>query len=490
MKSLQEYRENTSPHELFVHLYEKIISRQIFTFTQLMDYSRYLPRNNITETIFRKTFRLIRELNWGVFSPVTPEDYPDLWKELVIPFSGMKGTGDLKRNTSISSIYTSILDIHGYSAFCQKNRRNLSMLQLLDDCIQSDIRGITRKYGALSWRAVGDTIIIIAANARDITAASLGVVDYFSRRKVIKSDKLMESRIGNKIILPDMAVSGGITGGRAYTPLIITRNGDISGDIINAAARLQGFANIIDPDQTRILMANHVVHQLDKLKKKESGNILADIDFFNLGPFQFKGMDINVFEVLYKDIQKKKMKYQKDLSNLYNAVENGKWRDAVFLALVNVISGAISSSVTEKIKGGSKDLLQKMCKDAVTIYNSGSNYKKAVSILENLCSYLPLFKDIDPIILLRAEQILEKYKSIEQKFQEYLENNFHHVMNKFLNIHQLELFLKSKKSKETYDQLKEYGLKEMQKESQKYSWFRIIDEDSELPGFKLYIGKK
>ena len=91
---------------------------------------------------------------------------------------------------------------------------------------------------------------------------------------------------------------------------------------------------------------------------------------------------------------------------------------------------------------------------------------------------------------MRAEQILEKYKSIEIRFQEHLENNFHHVMNKFLNIHQLELFLKSKKSKEAYDQLKEYGLKEMQKESQKYSWFRIIDEDSELPGFKLYIGKK
>ncbi|MBN1649629.1 MAG: hypothetical protein JW874_16440 [Spirochaetales bacterium] len=488
MKSIQEYREGTSPHELFVHLYDKVIGRSICTFTQLMEYVQYLPLNSITETIFRKIFRLIKELYWGVFSPLAPDSYPELWKQLVIPSQKIRGAGDLKRNTSISSIYTAILDIHGYSSFCQKNRRNLSMLQLLDDCIQDDIRNISRKHETLSWRAVGDTIILIGANASSITAAALGIINYFSRRKIIKSEKLVENRIGNKIILPDMTVSAGITGGRTYTPFVITQNGDISGDIINTAARLQNFANILDPEKTRLLMTNHVAHQLQK--EKETNDILKDIDYFNLGIFQFKGMDVNVYEVLYRDNQKKKLEYQKDLSALYAAVENGKWRDAVFASLVHLVAGAINTAEKIKIRGKSKNYLLNLCENALQTYNAGTDYKQAIGILEEICEYLALIDEIDPIVPMRAEQILERYKSVLCRFEEHLESDFHHVMNKFLDLRQMELFLKSKKSKEAYDSIKEYGIKQMQKENQKYSWFRIIDEDSELPDFKLYIGKK
>ena len=490
MKSLHDFNEYTTPQELFVHFYDQIINRKISTFAQLMGYAAYLPKTMITEAVYRKAFRLIKELNWGVFSPLSPKEYPELWKELVLPFQGMSGVGDLKRNTSISSVYTALLDIHGYTSFCQKHRRNLSMLQLLDDCLQQDIRKICHKYGTLSWRTVGDTIALVSADAKSITAACLGVTDYFSRRKVIKSDKLGEDRLGNKIILPDMTVSAGITGGRNYTPMVITQDGDISGDIINTASRLQNFANILDPEKTRILLTNHVAHQLQKKDQRIKEDLLQGIDYFDLGPYQFKGMDIRVFEVLYKEDQKRKLKYQDKLNLLYDALAAGKWRDNIFTLIVSIISEAVSVCDPTSTNKKTAEELLKLCKAAIELYNSGVNYRKSVGILEELCVHLPLFKDIDPIVPIRAEQILENYKHIEKKFQERLENAFPELINKFLDISQRDLFLKSRKNKEIYDKIKAIGMKEMQKENQKYAWFQIIDENLEALNDKIYIGKK
>ena len=162
MKSLEDYGPDTSPYELFEHLYNRVISRSIRSFSKLMEYVSALPRTEPNLRVFRKIFHLIKELNWGVFAPLDEKEFPGLWKELVLPFSGIPGTGDLKRNTSISTVYAAILDIHGYSAFCLKNRRNLSMLMLLDECIQEDIRRISKNFGTLSWRSEGDAIILIS----------------------------------------------------------------------------------------------------------------------------------------------------------------------------------------------------------------------------------------------------------------------------------------------------------------------------------------
>ena len=490
MKRLEDYRISTSPYELFEFLYNQVITRSINSFTQLMDFVHYLPMNPSNLSVFKKIFHLIKELNWGVFSPINLKEYPDLWKELVLPFQGIEGTGDLKRNTSISSVYVGILDIHGYSAFCQKYRRNLSMLQLLDDCIQDDIRRIAKMYGVLSWRSEGDTIILVAAGARSITSAAVNITDYFSRRRIIKSRKLIESRVVNKIILPDMTVSGGIAGGKTFTPMVITRDGDISGDIINTAARLQSFANTLDPEKTKILLTNHVTHQLKKLRIQNKEDILDAVHYFNLGRFRFKGMELNVFEILFKDTEQDRLKYQSSFIQLYEALNKGQWRDSIFISLIKAISRVIENAGTIRIDGTSqKDLLDR-CQEAIDLYNSGNDYKRPIAILDLLCAYLPLLRSIDPVLLIYAEEILNKYKVIEHHFQNHLEANFPQMINKFLNLEQRDLFIKAAKSKAVYAQLKELGMQEMMKENQKYTWYRMIDEERDFLNMRIHIGKK
>ena len=490
MKSLDDYHESISPYELFEFLYNKVISRKITSFTQLMDFVHYLPVNKINTRVYKKLFHLITELNWGVFSPVSLEEYPALWKELVLPFQAIEGTGDLKRNTSISSIYVGMLDIHGYSAFCLRYRRNLSMLQLLDDCIQDDIRRIAKSYGVLSWRSEGDMIILVAASARSIIRAAVNLTDYFSRRRIIKHKKLIESQVVNKIILPDMNISGGIAGGKTLTPMVITRDGDISGDIINTAARLQSFANRLDPEKTRILMTNHVVHQLTKNSTRMKDDLLGAVSYFNLGRFHFKGMELHVYEILFRKSQKAQLTYQKALLKLYSALEKGRWRDRIFISLVQAIASVIERAGPIRISGTSRQELLTRCREAIEIYESGTDYKRPIAILDLLCAYLPLFPNADPVLQIYADEILSKYKLIEHHFQNHLEVNFPQMINKFLSLHQRDLFIKAAKSKAVYAQLKLVGMQEMMKENQKYTWYRIIDEERDYLNMRIHIGKK
>ena len=64
------------------------------------------------------------------------------------------------------------------------------------------------------------------------------------------------------------------------------------------------------------------------------------------------------------------------------------------------------------------------------------------------------------------------------------------MINKFLSLHQRDLFLKAAKSKAVYAQLKQVGMQEMMKENQKYAWYRIIDEERDYLNMPVHIGKK
>jgi class 3 adenylate cyclase len=489
MKSLGDYDEHTSPYELFEHLHNEIISRRITNLSSLLEYTRNLPKSKANQAVLRKAFRLIRELNWGKFSRLDPEEFPALWKELVLPSRELPGAGDLKRNTSISSVYTAILDIHGYSAFCFKHRRNLSMLELLDECIQRDIHRICSAHGTLGWLSEGDTLVLVAADGRSITRAVLNIVDYFSRRRIIKSDEIIKSRVVNKIVLPDMAVSAGIAGGRTFTPMVITYDGNISGDIVNSAARLQNFANILDPDKTRILATNHVTHQLSKRRSAAEQKGWETIDYFFLGRFGFKGMELTVFELLFNDGQKIKLRYQKQLVQLYKVLRKDLWRDRVFSELMNVLSRAISTAKASRIGGVAKEDLVTRCDLAAQMFASGTNYRQPIEILEELMAYLPEIPGADAVLILYTRHILKVYREIASLFYREIEGHFEQSLNKYLDLAQRDLYLKAAKSREVHEKIRDSGIKSVMGANQKYLWHRVIDEHPDLLGHQIYIGK-
>ena len=117
MRSISEYHEFTTLYELFVHFYDQVINRNINDLSELLEYSKNLPLNNKMIAIYKKVFNLIKEIHWGGFKDLDPQKYPKLWKELVIPNKTIEGTGDLKRNMSISNIFVGMVDIHKYTEY-------------------------------------------------------------------------------------------------------------------------------------------------------------------------------------------------------------------------------------------------------------------------------------------------------------------------------------------------------------------------------------
>ncbi|GAH35281.1 unnamed protein product [marine sediment metagenome] len=110
---------------------------------------------------------LLKELHWGFLKEIDKARYTKLWKELVLAHKNFTHAGDLKRNISISNIYISMLDIHGYTQFCQESKGNLSRLRKLDEFLHAGIKRIAGINGTLANLERGDEIVVIAATATD-----------------------------------------------------------------------------------------------------------------------------------------------------------------------------------------------------------------------------------------------------------------------------------------------------------------------------------
>ncbi|GAG66792.1 unnamed protein product, partial [marine sediment metagenome] len=199
--------------KLFHHLYEKLITREITTFANLVEYVSKLKYSVKNDKVIYESFQLLKELHWGFFKDLNRANYTRLWKEMVLPYGDFKEGGDLKRNISISNIFVAMLDIHGYTKFCQESKGNLSRLRKLDEFLHDGIKKIARYNCALATRERGDEIIIIAASATDAVKTTLEIINSFSRRPVIKDKTVQKNRKDFSIILPDFMITAGIAGG-------------------------------------------------------------------------------------------------------------------------------------------------------------------------------------------------------------------------------------------------------------------------------------
>jgi len=96
LKDISEYSKETSAYELFTHFHDKIIKKEITTFSQLEKYTEKLPVNKTKSTVIQKAFNLIKQLYWGFMKDIDDSSYTKLWKELVIRGRKYDFGGDLK----------------------------------------------------------------------------------------------------------------------------------------------------------------------------------------------------------------------------------------------------------------------------------------------------------------------------------------------------------------------------------------------------------
>jgi class 3 adenylate cyclase len=492
--------EGLSSHikDVFLVCYDQIISRKISTVTDLMDYMDDLKWKPGLEKVVRKCFRLIRELHWGVFRDLDKDQFPELWKSLVIPNRRIKDIGDLKRNIQVPHTYCALMDIHAYTEFCQKHRHNFSMLAMLDGIIQKDIKEIARKNGCLSYRSAGDNILLIGCAAGDLLRASLGIVDCFSRRRVIKSTKLSETRKGTSIILQDIYVTAGIAGGQNYSSLIVTEGGDISGSIVNTAARLQGFANFLAPQRSKVLVTSNVYSGFLRENRSTSKHQPHGFEFFACGKVNFKGVSLSVHEVLYNEHDLRKMRYQKEYRRMLHTMQNGTWKERLIpdvMTLVIAVLRAVPIPRLEVVlddekKAYTSSTIISLCQHSLDTYRTEKDHRKMSDRLRKLLTIVELVHGFDVLVLIHLRQVVALFKRMAVDFESIQDEKILGNLEGLFSQKERKVIADAGRMGRARERLIERGKQNNNMYSTAMLWNKVISDYEKTWDFEVYSGKR
>ena len=442
MTDIKEYSSATSPYEVFVLLSDKIVKGALVTFNALQAYCAPLPESPRKEAILRKAFELQRRLYWGFFRDITPVSHPKVWSKVVVADRKYRFAGDIKRMATIPDVYMAIMDIHGYTRFCQKHRHNMSMLDLLDRVLQQDIPSIAARYGVVCRRASGDEILLLGGSAAEIFE-----VVYLITRHLAKDSSAPKAGNGEEDdegegeegeaperahaaeastanVLPGFEISAGVAGGAKYAQLVITRDGDLSGTIVNTAARLQARANRISPEHTKILLTSVTFQKLKTQPASSHFEYLRAVDFFDTGMVEFKGVNVPVFDTVFLAKEASRLEYRDRMSALYDSLNQCQWAARIFADALNLMARIVTST-----KGGFVDAMTGEPIDAADSISIIQRIKKAQGLFtaERYEQAIGEFSELIEVFDRAAGRdaiVLEYLASIRDNYLKILATNF------------------------------------------------------------------
>jgi class 3 adenylate cyclase len=455
MKSVSEYTNETPSTELYHFLSQAIIRKGIQDFSALLEFAHPIPIDKKTAPVFKNLFILIRKLYWGFFCDINRSDFPAVWREFVLPHKRFPACGDLKRNLTISNVFVGILDLHGYTSFCDQHKNNLSMLRALDKLIQVEMSKLAKSHGVVLQRRNGDEMVIVGTRACDLIKLTLDIIEVFEKKKKISSEQ--------RLSLPDMYISAGIAGGNKFTPFIITRDGDLSGGVVNTAARLQSRANELSGHRSRLVVGRtvHSSYLKEVEQRPAEQHEQRDIHFIDSGVIFFKGLEVPVCEVLFDERDMYRLYAEENLQELIKAVKNGSWREGVFESLILLLirlykfmpAFHIDMPDSETVSSMDNDSFVAMAQRVLNNFKAKQNYLEAFSEFEQLVEYSKSIPDFDRLSLEYAEQILERYRAIVTDFQRRVQDRTKELADTVLPSKYRQIYANNRKAIIVQEQL-------------------------------------
>ncbi len=445
-------------------------------------------------------FNLIKKLYWGMFSDLNFDEYKDLWKSLVVPDSNYPSMyGDLKKFLITSdNIFVAILDIHGYTSFCQKTRKNVSSLDRLNKFVETIIKSATKKYGVISRRERGDEIILVGSDAVDLINATFDVVNLFSKKiSLVKIDGTDQS------FLPPFEISGGIVGGYSTTPLIISEKGDLQGVLINLAARLQARANTISPNKTKIVVDYNTYYKFISSSKPKS-DFVSKINFLFNGEIEFKGGSLKVYEIYYREDEKYKSLISEYIKKLSDAISRNEWKLEVISTLCDlgmIISDNIPSfykkvEIYDDNEGKfevfevNNDYLSSIfMKLKYSVTNNRDYY--SIKRLSFLIKLLDKIDEFDQIVKDYCKAVYREYLKVFYEYNKILIEDIKRNPSEFLNSSDIEVFSKYDSYKNRYEYILENVNSNPKFLNKRASiWNIAFNRVKDKIDFYIYSGKK
>jgi hypothetical protein len=500
VKDITEYRDSTPEHELFSFLYDRIISRELSSFSALKEFAQPILRDKRTYPVLMRSFELIQRLYWGFFSGMASATHKKLWRELVIPDQDFPEAGDLKRTISISNLYISMMDIHGYTKFCQDSRKNLSMLHTLDQTINNAIRRISDRCQAVSRRERGDEMVLISASAVDAITATIAIIDYFGNTNYLNDPAISISRTGNAEILPILKISAGITGGNTSIPLIITESGNLSGFLLNTAARLQTRANELSPRESRVMITKQVSLSYARENSPVKSTLAKNdvVYCFDTGMIEFKGVQLPTCEVVFKSEERHKEQFSEELNKLFASTREGLWEQRVYMDLMELLAktAAAMPSFTVSLKfpiNGmvtvDNDTITELCQKGADAY-AREEYPTAVLALKQFTLLLDQIPGYDRLILDYVRGITDKYDALLKMYETAINREVEEKAQAIFTGNNLKTYYAAKNAASVYDKLHSRGRKSPVLTPKRTRWINLIRQNKDELEFTLYSGKK
>jgi hypothetical protein len=501
MQGLNEYSASTSDYELFSYFYDRIISGEIKTFSELVKSASPITGNKRSHPAIMKAFELIKLLYWGFFSTISPKTHPKLWNEIVITDKNFPDAGDLKQTLQISNLYIAMLDIHGYTKFCMDTRKNLSLMHTLDRAMEIEIGAITAACDAISHRERGDEIIVVAASATNIVTAVLAIIDYFAKTNLVRDSRIITKRSAEAEALPAFKVSVGITGGNTTSPLIITDKGGLSGFLLNSGARLQARANELSPKESRIMIAKQVQMNFDK-ENTQFKCALAEnnaVYFFDTGHIEFKGVIIPTCEVVFMESERYKEKIGVEMNRLMESIDQNLWEQRIFADILALIVRAVAVmpgfSVTpqvqiDNIQTLTNSSVEHLCKKAMAAYLREEDYSIAVTLLRDLVSILEMIPSFDRLILDYLKGVSAKYAMLLDMYNDNISRQIEEKASGIFLNNYATAWAAAKKGVSMHEKLRIMGKNSELVNKKKNLWYFLIKQNQKELEFSMYSGKK
>jgi len=490
---------STPELKLFYHLSEKLMAGEFQTFSALIDYVGTLKLSFKPEAVIERSFSLFKDLRWGFLKELSRSGYGKLWKELIIAHAQFPSAGDLKRNMSISNIYIAMLDIHGYTRFCQESKSNLSRLRKLDDFLHEGIRKIARANSALANRERGDEIVVVASSATDCVKTTLEIINTFSKHGVVKDHAVSSTRSDYSIVLPDFKVTAGIAGGNLTTPLIITESGLLSGFLLNTAARLQTLANELSPKDSKVITTHSVYSSFLKENKVVKSDLFAKklLKFFNAGPVGFKGTKVNCCEILFNPKEHFRMNYNPALLSLLESLRQDLWKGRVFTDVVELVLKACQSMPgfsVDLVEGGTR---RKVTNESIVAtaeqarqHYSREEYNAAVTSLSGIAATVEQIPEFDRLIVRYLREISQRFELLAEEFQKRLDGEILTKIDVIFEPRYKTVYQKSREYIDTYEKLRAFAMKSKALGNRKSTWFSLVEDRKEQLKLQLYSGKR
>jgi hypothetical protein len=500
LKDINDYHDATTEYELFSFLYDRVISREISTFSAFRAFAPKILQDKRAYPTVMRIFELIKRLNWGFFAGIGPDTHKKIWRELVIPDPAIPSAGDLKRTLSISNLYIAMLDIHGYTRFCQESRKNLSMLHTLDRAINSAIRDISTKCHAVSQRERGDEIVVVAASATDALMAALCIMDYFAKTNVVADPEIPTERTGEAVVLPAFQLSAGISGGNTSTPLIVTEQGQLSGFLLNTGARLQTRANELSPTECRVMLTKQVEMSYIKENTVEKCVLFQNsaVYFLDTGLIEFKGVLLPTCEAVFRKEDRYKEQYSPELNQLFNSIRESLWEQRIYTDLIQLLAKSalvmpsFSVNLSAPVGGltvANSNSFQQLCRAALRAYGD-DDYGLALSLLHDFIGILEIIPRYDRLILDYLRGITEKYSLLLEEYDQMIDREIDERAGRIFTEPHFKAYLAAKNGAALYEKLRFAGRKSPELTQKKAIWYSLIKKNQEKMAMTIHSGKK